>query len=51
MDNALKYAPEGTAISLCLEKQGKHLKLSVENVSAVLLPEGNLDRLRTAMAP
>lgn len=45
LDNALKYAPEGTAISLCLEKQGKQLKLSVENVSAVPLPEGSLDRL------
>lgn len=45
MDNALKYAPEGTVISLCLEKQGKQIKLSVENVSAVSLPEGNLDRL------
>lgn len=45
MDNALKYSPEGTEISLCLEKQGKQLKLSVENVSAVPLPEGNLDRL------
>ena len=45
MDNALKYSPEGTEISLCLEKQGKQLRLSVENVSAVPLPEGNLDRL------
>ena len=45
MDNALKYAPEGTPISLGLEKQGKQIKLSVENVSAVTLPEGNLDRL------
>ena len=45
MDNALKYAPEGTPISLELEKQGKQIKLSVENVSAVPLLEGNLDRL------
>lgn len=45
MDNALKYAPEGTPISMGLEKQGKQIKLSVENVSAVPLPEGNLDRL------
>ena len=45
MDNALKYSPEGTTISLCLEKQGKQLRLSVENVSAVTLPEGSLDRL------
>ena len=45
MDNALKYAPEGTAIILCLEKQGKQLRLWVENVSAVPLPEGNLNRL------
>ena len=45
MENALKYSPEGTPISLRLEKQGKQIKLSVENVSAVPLPEGNLDRL------
>ena len=45
IDNALKYAPEGTTISLCLEKQGKQIKLSVENVSAVALPEENLNRL------
>lgn len=45
LDNALKYAPEGTPISLGLEKQGKQIKLSVENKSAVPLPEGNLDRL------
>ena len=45
LDNALKYSPEGTPISLGLEKQGKQIKLSVENKSAVPLPEGNLDRL------
>ena len=45
MDNALKYSPERTPISLGLEKQGKQIKLSVENQSAVPLPEGNLDRL------
>lgn len=45
LDNALKYSPERTPISLVLEKQGKQIKLSVENVSAVPLPEGNLDRL------
>ena len=45
LDNALKYSPEGTPISLGLEKQGKQIKLSVENVSAVTLSEGNLDRL------
>lgn len=45
MDNALKYSPEGTLISLGLEKQGKQLRLSVENVSSIPLLEGNLDRL------
>ena len=45
LDNALKYSPEGTAIHLALAKQGKQLKLAVQNVSAVSLPEGNLDRL------
>lgn len=45
MDNALKYSPEGTTVTLVLGKQGKQLKLAVENVSAVPLPEGNLDRL------
>lgn len=45
LDNALKYSPEGTQITLALGKQGKLLKLSVENVSAVPLPEGDLNRL------
>ena len=45
LDNALKYSPEGTTITLDLGKQGKQLKLSVKNVSAVALPDGNLDQL------
>lgn len=45
LDNALKYAPEGSRIGLSLSKHGKQLKLEVQNVSAVPLPEGNLDRL------
>lgn len=45
MDNALKYAPEGTEIVLSLGKQGKQLRLAVHNQSAVPLPEGYLDRL------
>ena len=45
LDNALKYSPEGSPIQLSLCKHGKQLKLTVCNVSAVPLPEGNLDRL------
>lgn len=45
LDNALKYSPEGSPIRLSLNKHGKQLKLTVCNVSAVPLPEGNLDRL------
>ncbi|MDO5545114.1 MAG: HAMP domain-containing sensor histidine kinase [Eubacteriales bacterium] len=45
LDNALKYSPEGTAIGLSLCKHAKQLKLTVRNVSAVPLPEGDLDRL------
>lgn len=45
LDNALKYSPEGSPIQLSLNKHGKQLKLTACNVSAVSLPEGNLDRL------
>lgn len=45
LDNALKYSPEGSVIQLSLGKHAKQLTLTVRNVSAVPLPEGNLDRL------
>ena len=40
LDNALKYSPEGGVISLGLERQGKHLALSVCNPTAEeILPQ------------
>lgn len=34
LDNAIKYSPEDSTVSLSLEKQGRHLLLTVSNVSA-----------------
>lgn len=45
IDNALKYSPEGSVILLSLAKQGKQVKLTVQNDLVVPLPEENPDRL------
>ena len=45
LDNALKYSPEGSFITLSVCKHGKQIALTVRNVSLLPLPEGNLDRL------
>lgn len=45
LDNALKYSPEGSTIALSLGRHNRQLRLTVCNVSAAALPEGNLDRL------
>ena len=44
LDNALKYSPPEGAISLTLEKRGRHLHLEVCNTAASL-PSENLNRL------
>lgn len=45
LDNAMKYSPEESTIRLSFQKHAKQLKLTVCNVSAVPLPEENLNRL------
>ena len=45
LDNALKYSPEGGSIRLSMEKQAKHLRLTVSNLSLEPLPKENLNRL------
>ena len=45
LDNALKYSPEGSSITLSVCKHGKQITMTVANVSLLPLPEGNLDRL------
>lgn len=34
LDNAIKYSPEDSTVSLVLEKQGRHLSLTVSNLCA-----------------
>ena len=45
LDNALKYAPEGGAIDLSLEKQGRSIVLSVSNTTAFPVPRESLPKL------
>lgn len=45
LDNALKYAPENSTVTLSFEKNGKNLSLYVFNQSKNPLPCGNLDQL------
>lgn len=45
LDNALKYSPENSKISLNLSRQSRQIRLSVANTSSVPLPEDNADIL------
>ena len=45
LDNALKYAPQGTDILLTLEKDAKLIRLSVRNAIAEPMSRQTLDRL------
>ena len=45
LDNALKYSPENSKISLNLSRQPRQIRLSVANPSSVPLPEDNADIL------
>ncbi|MBQ9082861.1 MAG: HAMP domain-containing histidine kinase [Clostridia bacterium] len=45
LDNALKYSPADSTISLELSQQGRWFRLRVRNVSVYPLPDGNLNVL------
>lgn len=45
LDNALKYSPRGTDISLCLEREAKTIRLSVRNAIDAPLSREQLGRL------
>lgn len=45
LDNALKYSPENTAVSLCLEKKGRTVQLTVENTTEIPLEKDQLEHL------
>ena len=45
LDNAVKYTPEGGRISFALKKEGRSIRLSVSNDTAVPMEKGVLDRL------
>ena len=45
LDNALKYSPPGTQITLRMEKDAKFLRLSVENAISQPMSKQNLERL------
>lgn len=45
LDNAVKYSPEGAQLSLRLERQGRGIRLTVQNPSAQPLDPARLDRM------
>lgn len=45
LDNALKYSPEDSAVSLSMERKNKALRLAVSNETASPLPAANLSVL------
>ena len=45
LDNALKYSPPKSAVSLTLERQGKTARLSVRNGTQSLIPKESLPLL------
>lgn len=45
LDNALKYSPEGSTISLTLERQGKGLRLSAANPCAAALTQEDVKHM------
>lgn len=44
LDNATRYAKDGSQIELCLHRRGRRAQLAVSN-EVDCMPEGNLDRL------
>ena len=45
MDNAMKYSPENTEVSLQLKKNGKQIRLSVQNKTTSEISKENLELL------
>ena len=45
MDNAIKYSPENTEISIQLKKTGKHIRFSVYNKTVTEMSKENLELL------
>ena len=45
LDNAVKYSPEGARLALRLERQGRGVRLTVQNPSAQPLDPARLDRM------